>query len=185
MEPGNPNICLLRGVESVGRGDSNFRLGCWTVKLSGTSHDVDGPLKCSKHQNIQTPCKYYQINYRDRMVGRISFLNKYFHDISDDVLIWWLRLSETLHEIKKSNYQSINSFCWICVCHLNKKHVMRCAIEMGGADAGRFPCLKKGGTPLRFARRRSSRDLESGDPKQGARWRSLMLRWSALTPRNA
>ena len=146
MEPANPNICLLRGVESVGRGDSNFRLGCWTVKLSGTSHDVDGPLKCSKHQNIQTPCKYYQINYRDRMVGRISFLNKYFHDISDDVLIWWLRLSETLHEIKKSNYQSINSFCWICVCHLNKKHVMRCAIEMGGADAGRFPCLKKGDT---------------------------------------
>lgn len=51
--------------------------------------------------SIEPYSKYYQINYRDRRVGRISFLNKYFHDISDDVLIWWLRLSETLHEIKK------------------------------------------------------------------------------------
>ena len=143
VEPGNPNIRLLGGVESVGRGSSNFRLG--TVKLSGTSHD--GPMVQWNVQNIQNPCKYYQIDYRNRMVGRISFLNKYFHDISDDVLIWWLRLSETLHEILKIQLSIYQLFLLnLCLPFLNKKHVMRCAIFSWERMLEDLPCLKKGET---------------------------------------
>ena len=64
----------LEGVESVGRGSSNFRL-----RKNGWNF-MELLMMLMVHwnvQNIQKPCKYYQINYSDRMVGWISFLNKY------------------------------------------------------------------------------------------------------------